>query len=613
MHKAGFVVGDMNPENIGVKRSSGQIQIFDCDSFTIPQKSFRTNVCQDGFLAPEIIKHCKSEQAKGKPSNLDTVALPTFTKESDLFCLAIHIFRALMNGIHPFLGVQNNATGSQKTPFVGNVGIERNNYVFRQGLHSAAVYCLKEHEIPLYLKALFNRAFIDGYNNPHARPSAREWYEALSKYLTSIKQCSNNSKHQYYKTLSYCPYCQADENHYRIQYRGASQPKTYYNSQSIPKPIIVPKTKLNKRKYIIAAAAFIGVFILIGKTNNKEHNNTPTINPVQSVENSQKTVQKTPPLTQAQIREAINYYNDGNYSRAIPVLQRATYEQHHAEAEYYYARALKRGDGIKKDINAAVKHYENSASNGYYAAYNSLGVIYRDVYYSCEDNKKTAFYYFKKGAEYDDLYALFNFTQCIATGSGTEQNISNAIISYKYIAEACKKNLNGLSRNTANKLREESLDNLITIVDSNYSFSTCTQLAQYLTNGLQNNEDKIYVLFHWITTNISYDTTYRIYDSENTYRYRKGVCAGYSLLLKQMCEAVGILCEFIVGYTTDSSGRIDYSERHAWSRIYTGERYIYCDSTWAAGSVQNGTFVRCYEGKWWDSEYEIFSKTHIPE
>ncbi len=246
LHKAGYVVGDMNHENIGINKKNGQIQIFDCDSFTITddkKRTFRTKVCMPGYLAPEIIRHSNSERAKGKPYNLDTVALPTFTKESDLFCLAVHIFRSLFNGVSPFLGVKNNARGSTAAPSVGNTGIERNNYVFKQGLHPSAVYCLKENEIPSYIKALFDRAFIDGNINPKSRPSAVEWHEALSKYLASIKQCSDNPKHQYYDKLSYCPFCKADENHYKIQHGGASQPKSSFNNQAKPKPIVTQKQK----------------------------------------------------------------------------------------------------------------------------------------------------------------------------------------------------------------------------------------------------------------------------------------------------------------------------------------------------------------------------------
>ena len=220
LHKAGYVIGDMNHENIGINKTNAQVQIFDCDSFTVTDNVgniLRTNLFMPGYLAPEIIKHCNSERAKGNPYNLDTVVLPTFTRESDLFCLAIHIFSLLMNGIHPFKGVSNNVTGSNAAPFVGNEGIERNNYVFKQGFYAKAVMCLKQNEIPADIKSLFDRAFLDGDSNPKRRPTAEEWYIALKDYFNSLKQCVENTKHQFYSNLSYCPFCEADERFYVTQ------------------------------------------------------------------------------------------------------------------------------------------------------------------------------------------------------------------------------------------------------------------------------------------------------------------------------------------------------------------------------------------------------------
>lgn len=243
LHKAGYVIGDMNHENIGINKTNAQVQIFDCDSFTVTDNVgnvLRTNVCMKGYLAPEIIKHCNSERAKGNPYNLDAVALPTFTRESDLFCLSVHIFQLLMNGIHPFKGVINNASGSNAAPFPGNEGIERNNYVFKQGFYAKALMCLKQNEIPAGIKSLFDRAFLDGDSNPKRRPTAEEWYITLTDYLKSLKQCVKNTNHQFYNKLSSCPYCEADERFY-VDQTGTSQPTSSFNNQPVPQPI-VPKT-----------------------------------------------------------------------------------------------------------------------------------------------------------------------------------------------------------------------------------------------------------------------------------------------------------------------------------------------------------------------------------
>jgi DNA-binding helix-hairpin-helix protein with protein kinase domain len=221
LHKAGYVVGDLNHENIGInKKNNAQVVIVDCDSFHIIDNSgkvMRANVVMPGYLAPEIIAYCHSERKKGNRYNLDEVEIniaskkTTFTKQSDLFCLAVHIFSSLMNGTPPFLGVQDRATGSAAAPFIGNEGIERNNYVFKSGLHPSAEFCIASNEIPQELVSMFYRAFVNGNDNPSKRPTAEEWYNALIRYSGMLKQCQNNKKHQYYNALNYCPYCEADK------------------------------------------------------------------------------------------------------------------------------------------------------------------------------------------------------------------------------------------------------------------------------------------------------------------------------------------------------------------------------------------------------------------
>ena len=221
LHTKGYVIGDFNHANIGVNYGTGQIYFMDCDSFHITDDNnivHRTSVIMSGYLAPEIIKHCNDERSKGRPYNLDKVALPTFTRESDLFCLAIHIFKLLMNGVDPFLGVKHDATGSQAAPFVGNEAIERNTYVFRPGNKPSAVFCPPAESLPPEILALFNKAFIEGRTEPLTRPTETDWYNALNRYLTNeLIQCRQTAKHQYYRSLPECPYCLADEEHWVAQ------------------------------------------------------------------------------------------------------------------------------------------------------------------------------------------------------------------------------------------------------------------------------------------------------------------------------------------------------------------------------------------------------------
>ena len=235
LHIKGYVIGDFNHANIGVNYSTGQIYFMDCDSFHITDdqgKVHRTSVIMSGYLAPEIIKHCNEERANGRSYNLDQVALPTFTNESDLFCLAIHIFKLLMNGVDPYLGVKFDATGSQAAPFIGNDAIERNSYVFRPGNKPSAVFCPPAESLPPEILALFNRAFIEGRAAPLARPNEADWYNALNRYLSNeLTQCTKVAKHQYYRALPKCPYCVADGQHWVAQGGAPHKEKKVVNDK----------------------------------------------------------------------------------------------------------------------------------------------------------------------------------------------------------------------------------------------------------------------------------------------------------------------------------------------------------------------------------------------
>lgn len=222
IHEQGFVIGDLNHENIGINKETAAISIADCDSFHIEDGEghvFRTNVIMPGYLAPEIINHCNQERGLGKPYTIDKVAMPTFTRESDLFCLAVHIFKLLMNGVDPFRGVLSNAAGSVASPFQGNEAVERNAYVFKDGNVPSAVFCLRSDQVPPKIASLFDKAFLDGHTDPSARPSAAEWYHALMEYYSALIPCKSNreQKHFYYKELERCPFCEADERYSAVQ------------------------------------------------------------------------------------------------------------------------------------------------------------------------------------------------------------------------------------------------------------------------------------------------------------------------------------------------------------------------------------------------------------
>ena len=209
VHKAGYVFGDFNPQNIGIDINSCRVAFLDTDSYHITNggTTFRCKVCKDGYVAPELLKKCEAY----KKDAYATAPLPTFTKETDNFALAIHIFKLLMNGFTPFNGIKETESASTASPGVGNQAVSHNNYCFKPGNKPQADAVPPLDILPEEISDLFTRAFLYGQIDPSQRPGAAEWHKALLNYENSLVPCSNNSAHLYKAGLANCPWCEADE------------------------------------------------------------------------------------------------------------------------------------------------------------------------------------------------------------------------------------------------------------------------------------------------------------------------------------------------------------------------------------------------------------------
>ena len=204
VHSKGQVIGDLNPDNIMVDPDNGMVTLVDTDSYHIDDSGivYRCNVGMPEFVAPEL----QGKEFKKAP-------LPTFTKKTDSFSLAILIFALLMNGSHPFACRTRSGSASSfqpidnirkgLTPFFedskgANIGITIPAY-------APGMACLPDD-----IRDLFHRAFVDGYGNPGRRPGADEWYHALEKLEKRLTKCSANSRHLYYSGSRTCPWCEVE-------------------------------------------------------------------------------------------------------------------------------------------------------------------------------------------------------------------------------------------------------------------------------------------------------------------------------------------------------------------------------------------------------------------
>jgi transglutaminase/protease-like cytokinesis protein 3 len=118
------------------------------------------------------------------------------------------------------------------------------------------------------------------------------------------------------------------------------------------------------------------------------------------------------------------------------------------------------------------------------------------------------------------------------------------------------------------------------------TFKSYDELARALTRDLKDDLSKFRAIYRWVAENIEYNISYRTAKAEKTFRKKKAVCVGYSNLLCGMCEAVGIKCEKISGFSKHSLYDINKTYKkpdHAWNAIFLSGKWQLCDVTWSAG------------------------------
>lgn len=205
-HDTGNEIGDFNPENIMINNNMtvGFIDVDSCH-LHLGGKTYKCVVCAPGYVAPEII-------SKTKNTTYEAYNGSTFTKESDYFGLAIHCFCMLMNGCHPYKCVKHKmAQGSSASVKPIDLRVEKGETPFFRSVPNMTTpdWAPRLNDLPDYLIKMFERAFIEGHNNPSKRPNEKEWKNALLKYKSELKQCNHQRIHQYWKGFSTCPYCEA--------------------------------------------------------------------------------------------------------------------------------------------------------------------------------------------------------------------------------------------------------------------------------------------------------------------------------------------------------------------------------------------------------------------
>ncbi|MDR3204731.1 MAG: kinase [Deltaproteobacteria bacterium] len=216
LHAAGLAHSDLSYKNCLVDPSTGGACIIDIDGLVVPGLFPPDVVGTPDFIAPEVVATMSL--------NKDDPLRKLPCRETDQHALAVLIYLYLFHR-HPLRGAKVFSQDSdvQETKEMGEGALfiehptDKSNRFKITNNDKDFLPWVDTEKLPYtimgpYLKACFDKAFIDGLHDPSERPSADDWEEALVKTLDLIQPCSNSKcvKGWYVfanTTRPVCPYC----------------------------------------------------------------------------------------------------------------------------------------------------------------------------------------------------------------------------------------------------------------------------------------------------------------------------------------------------------------------------------------------------------------------
>lgn len=216
MHAAGLAHSDLSYKNVLIDPVTGKAAIIDIDGLVVPGKFPPDVVGTPDFIAPEVL--ATIHLSKNDPNR----KLPSIA--TDRHALAVMIYMYLLYR-HPLRGGKIHDTDPQKDEELGMGAkalfiehpTDKSNRPKLNQIKPTHLPWADVNKVPYtvtgpYLKALFDKAFIDGLHNPSVRPTADEWEQALIKTVDLMQPCQNTNCGQKWfvfdnSTKPTCPFC----------------------------------------------------------------------------------------------------------------------------------------------------------------------------------------------------------------------------------------------------------------------------------------------------------------------------------------------------------------------------------------------------------------------
>ena len=214
LHRFGVVIGDLNPGNF-IIHNENQLTAIDTDSFHIITSTYEYR-CVVG--CKELIPAELQEKWQKYTVLTPPCPLPTFTKYTDYFSMAVIVYWLIVNS-YPFSTACNPNLSSSAKFITDNELIKKRIFPPVNGgsKYKPQKGSVQFDLLPDDVQDAFCRTFVNGADQPKQRVTAAEWMMILESMLNNAAKCSANSDHLKYKRGD-CPYCRAEQELMAINY-----------------------------------------------------------------------------------------------------------------------------------------------------------------------------------------------------------------------------------------------------------------------------------------------------------------------------------------------------------------------------------------------------------
>jgi serine/threonine protein kinase len=216
MHQMGLCHSDLSYNNVLIDPVSGSACMIDIDGLVVPGVFNPEVIGTADFIAPEVLstKHLsKTDPNRKLPNRL-----------TDLHALACLIYMYLLHR-HPLRGGKVHDLDTEKDDLLSmgekalfiehekdHTNRPKMNQVSKWDTYWSDITKLPYSLTGPYLKALIDKAFVDGLHNPMQRPTAEEWEIGLLKTTDLMQPCGNTSCEQKWYVFDNtntprCPFC----------------------------------------------------------------------------------------------------------------------------------------------------------------------------------------------------------------------------------------------------------------------------------------------------------------------------------------------------------------------------------------------------------------------